>query len=49
MKVFFVVAKANKDGTDSKIRELLSTYDLQLKPIVREKWIRISVKDAVAT
>mmetsp|Transcript_36196 Transcript_36196/g.34234 ORF Transcript_36196/g.34234 Transcript_36196/m.34234 type:complete len:946 (-) Transcript_36196:18-2855(-) len=49
MKQLFGKGKLRKDGTESKILVLPNIKDLQLDPLVRDKFIKYSVLDAIST
>eukprot|EP00898_Chlorokybus_atmophyticus_P002773 jgi/Chlat1/3497/Chrsp23S03689 len=49
MKTLFGRFKLKKDGTDSKVKELPSTLELQILPMHRSSWINYSARDTQMT
>ena len=49
MKDLFGVARMKKDGGASKLLDIPDVCQLQMDPMFRDKWIRYSAKDALAT
>ena len=49
MKDLFGISRENKDGSVSKRADIPDIMELQTNPLFRDKWIRYSAKDALAT